>query len=82
MKYPAERRTWIRDNPIRTSRIQSSLCSKEVAYRVGVSSTGYRRWECGMRRPTIEHMEKLASVLSVEPITLIERYELWRALKP
>lgn len=35
-----------------------------------------------MRRPTPEHMKKLATVLNVEPTTLIERYEIWRAFAP
>lgn len=82
MKYPAERKTWLRENPFKRARRSARLHTSEVALQVGVEHTTYRRWECGMRRPTPEHMKKLATVLNVEPTTLIERYEIWRAFAP
>lgn len=82
MKYPAEHRTWVRNNPIKQARRMAGLHSNDLANTVGVRDCTFRRWECGMRRPTLEHLEQTARALGIEPTTLVKEYEIWRALRP
>lgn len=79
---PADRSSWIKENPIKAARLKTTLCGKEIAYRIGVSYTGYRRWECGMRSPTIIHLGKLAEFFNIDSQILIKNFNCWKSLKP
>jgi len=47
-------------------RIKHHLKQTEIALRVGVSASTYRRWEGGRGEPTFSQLRKLAQVFGLE----------------
>ena len=56
-------------------RILVGLTQEEVAYKVGVSSLTYRRWEYGSAIPNAKYVAPLAEVLSCGTDDILEVFK-------
>lgn len=49
------------------------LRQKDVAEKLGIATHSYTRYECGVRRPNIETLLKIADILDVKASDLLEK---------
>ena len=67
-------------HPIKRYRIARGWTQRELAQRVGVSVNAVQAWESGSRiRPG--NLARLAEVLGVDPLRLLNEIEEWRAMR-
>lgn len=64
-------------HPIRLYRLAKGLSQAELAQAVGVKLNAAHRWEKGAM-PRGKHLTRLAEVLGVEPVRLIQEIEAYR----
>ena len=66
-KRPAYESELMPISRLRACRKASGLTMKEIAKRIGVSSTKYKNWEMGNSKPSSENVEKLQEVFGASP---------------
>ena len=49
------------------------LTQKDVAEKLGIATHSYTRYECGVRRPNIDKLLKIANILDVKASDLLEK---------
>lgn len=49
------------------------LTQKDVAEKLGIATHSYTRYECGVRRPNIDTLLKIANILDVKASDLLEK---------
>lgn len=49
------------------------LRQKDVAEKLGIATHSYTRYECGVRRPNIETLLKIADILDVKASDLLDK---------
>lgn len=61
---------------LKQMRIARGLSQKDMAERLGISYQSYNRWENDTGNLTMNRVGEIASVLGVEPISILLGYEL------
>lgn len=56
---------------IRQARERAGMSQRELALAIGVDPSAISLWETGRNGPTISNLYKLASILGVEPGSLL-----------
>ena len=57
---------------VHDARVRAGLGQKEMAEKLGLSITGYQRWELGeVAQPNPKHLSKAAEILGVTPAYLL-----------
>jgi transcriptional regulator with XRE-family HTH domain len=56
---------------LRGVREASGKTQEDVAWKLGVSSAGYRKWEYGQSKPRTENLIKLAGFFDVSPTAFL-----------
>ena len=59
---------------IKAARKRAGLTQKEIADRLGISSSSIAQWETGTRKPKAETLQRLADALGVSMLDLDERF--------
>lgn len=54
-------------------RKERGLRQKDVAEKLGIATHSYTRYECGVRRPNIDTLLKIADILDVKASDLLEK---------
>lgn len=53
-------------------RKERGLRQKDVAEKLGIATHSYTRYECGVRRPNIDTLLKIADILGVKASELLD----------
>lgn len=67
---------------IRETRIQAKMTQEQLSFRAGVHRTYVSDLERGLKSPTLDVIESLATALGTEPHALLEVAERLQAAKP
>ncbi len=57
---------------IKRLREQKGWSQLDIAHRMDISQAAYNKWETGQSKPTMENLQKLADILEIDFIDLLQ----------